>query len=25
LGERLSWKTGLGAILVSAGAALMAF
>jgi transporter family protein len=25
LGERLTWKTGLGAILVSAGAALMAF
>jgi transporter family protein len=25
LGERLSWKTGLGAVLVSAGAALMAF
>jgi bacterial/archaeal transporter family protein len=25
LGERLSWKTGLGALLVSAGAALMAF
>ena len=25
LGERLSWRTGLGAILISAGAALMAF
>jgi transporter family protein len=25
LGERLTWKTGLGALLVSAGAALMAF
>jgi transporter family protein len=25
LGERITWKTGLGALLVSAGAALMAF
>jgi uncharacterized membrane protein len=25
LGERLTWKVGIGALLVSAGAALMAF